>query len=111
MDASNDPASGMKMWCLSKCLFVASPGSRRPCPTFTPGQDKNFAKTYGGPNCAKLDSINLFGVDISLSCYFDQYLSVPRAVASVAESAVASMGSRSLPLAALIQQNYDCGLK
>jgi hypothetical protein len=57
------------MWCLFKCLFVDSPGNRRPCPTFTPGHDKNFAKMYGDLRCANLSSINLFGVDISPSYY------------------------------------------
>jgi len=41
----------------------------RPCPTFTPGQDKDFAKINGDRCCANLDSINLFGVDITPSYY------------------------------------------
>jgi hypothetical protein len=69
IEPSYDPANGMKMWCLFKCMFVDSPGRKRPCLTFTPGQDKKFAKIYGDPRCANLDSINLFGVDISLSYY------------------------------------------
>jgi hypothetical protein len=66
---------------------------------------------YGGPCCTWFDSINLFDVDISPSCLIDQYLSPPRALASVVESTGALMESRLPALAVLILLNYDCGLK
>jgi hypothetical protein len=69
IEASNDPANGMKMWCLFKCLFIASPGGMRPCPTLTPGQDKTFAKLCGAHGSAKLVSIDPFDADITPSCY------------------------------------------